>query len=102
MIRLGAITNDASAKSLNGKLVWDNNMRYVVNSRIQIDRNGNQVTYTPSLEIRTPNRDTVSVNGVVKYSPWTLLDLDLAFSGITIRPSNVKGNSVLIIIGKYN
>ncbi|KAL3871442.1 hypothetical protein ACJMK2_039441 [Sinanodonta woodiana] len=86
----GAITNDASTKSLNGKLVWDNNMRYLVNSRVQIDRNGNQVTYTPSLEIRTPNRDTVSVNGVVKYSPWTLLDLDLAFSGITIRPSNVK------------
>ena len=93
----GTIVNERFSKGLSGRLNWDGSLRAAVKAAINSEKSGPGMLYSPTIEITTPAGKDINVGGSINYSPWNMVDADLAMNGATNSPIKVKGKTVLDI-----
>lgn len=77
-------------KALNGKMNWDNAVKFDIKADLQGQRSGPGMIYTPTVTINVPKGLTVDMSGNLKYTPWKLFETELVVKGLTSKPLTVK------------
>ncbi|KAL8574776.1 hypothetical protein ACOMHN_035319 [Nucella lapillus] len=85
----GAITNTNKLVGVTGSFVTDDVNVYALTTEVKMDQSKNGVTYTPLLEIRRPDMDSVALTGMVSVETKSASVL-LTLNGVTAQPWTLK------------
>ncbi|KAL8574772.1 hypothetical protein ACOMHN_035315 [Nucella lapillus] len=85
----GAITNTNKLVGVTGSFVTDDVNVYALTTEVKMDQSKNGVTYTPLLEIRRPDMDSVALTGMVSLETKSASVL-LTLNGVTAQPWTLK------------
>ncbi|XP_006820902.1 apolipophorins-like [Saccoglossus kowalevskii] len=75
------IVNETDLKRVELKLNYNDEKEYTTNAEISIDRDSEQTRYMPSIEIRIPSRNDVTLTGSITHNKGRSLEADLTVDG---------------------
>ena len=91
------MTNERALKGVSGKMNLGGQYSYAVDALMKKERVGNAHKYSPSLEIKLPNTEPVSVSGMFMYNGNRQFDVKFNMDKITEKPLEASGISIALL-----
>ena len=87
------MTNERALKGVSGKMNLGGQYSYAVDALMKKERVGNAHKYSPSLEIKLPNKEPVKVSGMFMYNGNRQFDVKFNMDKIMEKPLEASGIS---------
>ena len=78
-------------KGISGKMNMDRESPYAINAQLKKERVGNAHKFSPSLEVKLPNKQPITVSGMFMYNGNRQFDVEFNMNRVTPEPVKATG-----------